>query len=107
MQSDNSYDFHYYPASEAAKSSEVIDDVSHVFSNSFGNTPEGKSYRLGPKTTKNESNVRTTSLFHGITLILSGTSMPGSWRLHVESLDGSTLSRSEKSAESLRGLVSH
>ena len=52
MQSDNSYDFHYYPASEAAKSSEVIDDVSHVFSNSFGNTPEGKPYRLGPKTTK-------------------------------------------------------
>ena len=52
MQSDNSYDFDYYPASEAAKSSEVIDDVSHVFSNSFGNTPEGKPYRLGPKTTK-------------------------------------------------------
>lgn len=51
-QPDNAYDFHYYPAREAAESSEVVDDVSYVFSNSFGNTPEGRPYRLGPKTTK-------------------------------------------------------
>lgn len=51
-QPDNAYQFCYYPAKEAAESSEVVNAVSHVFSNSFGNTPEGKPYRLGPRTTK-------------------------------------------------------
>ena len=53
-QPDNAYQFCYYQAKEAAESSEVVNAVSHVFSNSFGNTPtpEGKPYRLGPKTTK-------------------------------------------------------
>ena len=38
-QPDNAYDFHYYPAREAAESSEVVNAVSYVFSNSFGNNP--------------------------------------------------------------------
>ena len=37
-QPDNAYDFHYYPAREAAESSEVVNAVSYVFRNSFGNT---------------------------------------------------------------------
>ena len=52
MQPDNSYDFHYYPATEAAASSEVVTAISQVVSNSFGINPEGKPYRLGPKTTR-------------------------------------------------------
>ncbi|MDA0739697.1 MAG: GNAT family N-acetyltransferase [Nitrospirae bacterium] len=52
MGQDNSYDFQHYPAMEAAINSEVVKAISHVFSNSFGNNPEGKPYRLGPKTTK-------------------------------------------------------
>lgn len=38
-QPDNAYDFHYDPAREAAESSEVVNAVSYVFRNSFGNTP--------------------------------------------------------------------
>lgn len=51
-QSDNPYHFRCYPAKEAAASSEVINAISRVFSNSFGISPKGKPYRLGPKTTK-------------------------------------------------------
>jgi len=51
-QSDNPYHFRYYPAREAASSSEVINAISRVFSNSFGSSPKVKPYRLGPKTTK-------------------------------------------------------
>lgn len=52
MAQDYPYDFQYYPATEAANTPEVVKAISHVFSNSFGNNPDGKPYRLGLKTTK-------------------------------------------------------
>ncbi len=50
--SDNPYDFRYYPARDAAASSEVINAISRVFSSSFGSSPKGRPYRLGPRMTK-------------------------------------------------------
>lgn len=47
-----SFRFDYYLGKAAASSSDLVDVVSHIFSNSFGMRPDGRTYRLGPKKTR-------------------------------------------------------
>jgi len=48
----DAYEFLAYKGRDAAAVPILVDAVSHVFCNSFGTTPQGKPYRLGPKKTK-------------------------------------------------------
>ena len=52
LSEQDEYEFHSYKGEEAAATPNLVNAVSHVFSNSFGTNPQGRPYRLGPKTTK-------------------------------------------------------
>ena len=52
MNERDAYEFSAYKGMDAAAIPSLVDAVSHIFCNSFGTTPQGKPYRLGPKKTK-------------------------------------------------------
>jgi len=87
----NAYEFLAYKGRDAAAIPSLVDAVSHVFGNSFGTTPQGKPYRLGPKKTKER--LESTDLLivaqHQSKELLA-TSMPEFFPTLVGLLGGST-----------------
>jgi GNAT superfamily N-acetyltransferase len=53
MNQQSPYDYRRLAGCDAAQSTDIVNAVSHIFSNSFGTNPQtGQPYTLGPKTTR-------------------------------------------------------